>query len=213
MTPKILYHLKPGTTNFFYGDFPEEPMMGKCSTKPSCNESNCLCDKEWLPYYKALQLCKEEAIKNGEIVNPELFNVHIPYFGTGLKPGDTFDLPKGLKVEKFEQCIECGADLHEDCKNGPDGCDVKNRWFIRLVPDVEEQSNAKGDYILYQPIEDGIIGTHFGNSKEESQEELFRQIIEIFNKEHIKYGRPDYSELKSKFIIKAIDSIDLNKKP
>lgn len=55
--------------------------------------------------------------------------------------------------------------------------------------------------ILYQPVEDGIIGTHIGSAKEETQEELFRQIIEIFNKEHIKYGRPDYSELKSKFTI------------
>ena len=216
MTPKILYHQKPGTTEFFYGEFPE------LLDTSDFEGGGSPCESYYERYDLECEACKEEAIKNGEITNINNYKRLLweSDYRIGnpismydwekiiLRDGDTFELPKGLKVEKFEQCIECGADLHEDCKNGPDGCDVKNRWFIRLVPDV-----ANEDYILYQPVEDGIIGTHFGNSKEETQEELFRQIIEIFNKEHIKHGRPDYSELKSKFIIKAIDSIDLNKKP
>jgi hypothetical protein len=41
----------------------------------------------------------------------------------------------------------------------------------------------------------------------ETQEELFRQVIEIFNREHQKYGRPDYIELKSKFTITRNENI------
>lgn len=38
--------------------------------------------------------------------------------------------------------------------------------------------------------------------KQDSEaEELFRQVIEIFNREHKRLGRPDYTELKAKFTI------------
>lgn len=45
-----------------------------------------------------------------------------------LKPGDTFPLP---------------ATTNEDCKNGPDQCDVRNRTFIRLYASKEEESQEE----------------------------------------------------------------------
>jgi hypothetical protein len=37
--------------------------------------------------------------------------------------------------------------------------------------------------------------------KEESQEELFRKVVDLFNGQHKLYGRPDYQLLKERFTI------------
>lgn len=94
---KILYHIKPGTSNFFLGDFPDEQDYGKnCKEKLTCYEGSCKC---WHTHLWTYEACKEEAIKNGEIVNPE-FIPRLDSFLKSCNDGDIFDLPEGLSFEK-----------------------------------------------------------------------------------------------------------------
>lgn len=153
MIYKILYHPKPGTTGFFLiENVMEELKESDFSIKNNYQLSSQI-------YNERLQACKEEAIKNGEVTNPEFCAIEMndnwwtrksilnDLLGTQLKPGDTFDLPKGLKVEREYN--------HVEKSHG-----VESYSFIRLVPDVEEQSNAK----------------------EESQEELIAELISKYRK-------------------------------
>lgn len=43
------------------------------------------------------------------------------------------------------------------------------------------------------------------NNKEESQEDMFRLVVEMFNTAHKKYGRPDYQQLKENFRLERRD--------
>lgn len=149
---KILYHLKPGTSNFFLGDFPEE-LKFNCDQETKCdfpgdNHKGCKCDA----FEQRLQACKKEAIKNGEIVNPELlqsaFKTKFGKIGMySFKDGDIFDLPEGLSFEK-------------------DSSLAGTFNFIRLVPIQEEKENA-----------DKLLAAL--SIKEESQEYLF---LELYHK-------------------------------
>lgn len=144
---KILYHPKPGTTGFFYGDFPDKPERIDIFSKVGTDTFN--------KYEKDLRLAKEEAIKNGEIVNSEeierkLYQTDKRITGPFnfdawkriiLKDGDLFDLPEGVTVEKIcKKCNSYGEDLtfsQNIC------CSTANCIAVRLVPIKEEKKPVK----------------------------------------------------------------------
>lgn len=148
---KILYHIKPGTTNFFLGEFPDKINYYAAGGLTS----SCEFIKE--DYDKALNLAKEEAIKNGEITNAPIHlklkwvirsskeTVWANSNGELLKDGDLFDLPEGLSVERMLQ-VRWGTGWH-DLPNQKEGREQDGiyRTVIRLVPSNKEEEDLTID--------------------------------------------------------------------
>lgn len=124
---KILYHPKEGTTGFF---------LIKDLHKPSKYDFDDNTDDYSYAmqfYNKLFNACKQEAINNGEIVNPQLIGFietsegiyhKSPYLDSPnniLKDGDTFDLPEGVKVKlENKECPELcsvGRCAFNECQN------------------------------------------------------------------------------------------------
>lgn len=193
---KILYHIKPGTTNFFLGEFPQEPVKSFEASHYVSAEQWCLGTME--EYKEELQSAKEEAIKNGEITNPVLLPItfyHNTQLNLGalmlndpykeLKDGDIFDLPEGMSVEKN---IANGCGLHSFCETCYAACKEGSKTFIRLVPNKEEDHCPFSDMIK--------------NSKPESQEELWNDLIAQWESASNDLSHPRVLEhLQSKFTI------------
>lgn len=138
---KILYRPKPGTTGFFYiENYPQVPAISMIES----DEDEDMFELQGERYLKEIQSAKEEAIKNGEIVNPDLLFEHYSLLDTiSHKDGDKFDLPEGVTVEK---------DLVDFDKNGK----VIYRGF-RIVPlkdQEDENANNTSDELWAKVIMD-----------------------------------------------------------
>lgn len=143
----ILYHIKPGTSNFFLGDFPDEKYEYS-TCKIICDQTgHCSC----LDYQEKVQSCKEEAIKNGEIINPELIylltkhkiNAAIGEWMANFQDGNIFDLPEELSFEKVKYTCNHVKKQNElqypkSALEFPDCCG-DNKTFIHLVPSIRER--------------------------------------------------------------------------
>jgi len=160
---KIIYHTKPGTTGFFLMNVPEEPVYLPLNC--ACNACRTDYSRKFQKYTADLQSCKEEAIKNGEITNPEIIYIielrndhpistYWKYKDTLniIRDGDTFDLPKGLKVEEVK--------LYSDCQDIPiiwsevddDDC-IQSKTVICLVPsDKEEKEPVESQDELFDSL-------------------------------------------------------------
>jgi hypothetical protein len=98
---------------------------------------------------------------------------------------------------------------HETFK--PYGFDERKKfekwWFNSGVPKGSLREGIEINCCEIRPVDPSNTGSyHFAfykpeEQKEESQEELFRQAIELFNLEHKAYGRPDYVALLNTFTI------------
>ena len=97
-----------------------------------------------------------------------------------------------------------------------DGKDIENPelldsfYFRELMIDgdlykIPDSLEFKEGYIeFYQGklLKRQPIITLYPKTEHESQDELFRQVIDTFNRQHKLFGRPDYQELKYKFTVK-----------
>lgn len=176
---KILFKLIEGKGKFFLmRDVPKEPIEKDYQEHrgPGFNDF-IKADSE---YQKALKLCISEALKNGEIVNPEVLPVsfedanrtswywydenNINTRERILKDGDTFDLPIGWGFETFF----------------PNGL-MEGKSAIRLLPE--------------KPVQ-----------KEESQDELFMAVGIIWNSVQTKGASWCIRESMKLFTIKRKES-------
>lgn len=194
---KILFKLIKGNGRFFLGRNWPVWNPEKCHTNLQCEseserskEQFCGC---WNEYNRAINECISEALKNGEIVNPEavkedlwkndqriagpvwtLYNWETKM----LKDGDTFDLPEGMG---FKKEIEWDTLQNYNPDSIPMGTAIASGTErIRLLPE--------------KPVQE-----------EESQEELWMDVFEYFEPmpENQKLLLP---VLLKRFIIKRKDS-------
>lgn len=104
---KILFKLIEGKGKFFLMRDVKVPALRMDELDANCHpELGMQLQYEWDLYHKA----EDEALKNGEIVNPEVLNIdyeEMQESGHSLKDGDTFDLPEGMGFEK--KCTRCGC--------------------------------------------------------------------------------------------------------
>lgn len=159
---KVLFKLIEGKGRFFLGRNWPVWNPEKCHTNLQCEseserskEQFCGC---WNEYNRAINECISEALKNGEIVNPEVIvkgGTHGLLFTLGGKQimdGDTFDLPEGMG---FKKEIEWDTLQNYNPDSIPMGTAIASGTErIRLLPE--------------KPVQ-----------KEESQEELWSKLSQI----------------------------------
>jgi hypothetical protein len=147
------------------------------------NEPHYLDDAiDWKKYNKALQKAIEEAVSFDDQakVRHYICSYLNNFSNDAVKFCQFYEIPF-QKVEVIEVLSPGWVPTYNDPDNSGGHPNAEPMLVARLLP--------------YTPDPE----------KEESQEELFRKVVELFNGQHKAYGRPDYQLLKEQFTVQRND--------
>jgi hypothetical protein len=133
---KILFKLIEGKGKFFLmRNVPQVPKKDFYGFQGSTYNGPDSIDN----FRQELQKCKQEALKNGEIVNPEV--IPEDWLNPLLNDGETFILPEGMGFEEFGICEGCNKVGLRHCAHA-DSCG-NNRSYVRLLPEKPVQKEEE----------------------------------------------------------------------